>query len=97
MELLLIILAMGLVTYLPRFLPVLIMERWGLPKGAERWLKGIPYAALGALIFPGILFVDENRPLVGLIGGLVAALLAYLRLPILLVILGAIGAVMLLA
>ena len=53
MMLLLIILGMAVVTYLPRMLPVLIIDRFTPPAWLNRWLKSIPYAALGALIFPG--------------------------------------------
>jgi branched-subunit amino acid transport protein len=95
MQLFLVIVAMGIVTFLPRVLPVLIMDKWALPTWMKRWLKAVPYAALGALIFPGILFVDPDRPWVGLVGGMVAFALAMLRLPLLAVILGAIITVIL--
>lgn len=94
MLLFLVIAAMGIVTFLPRLLPVLIMNKWALPPWVKRWLKAVPYAALGALIFPGILTVDPGRPWVGLVGGLVACILALLRLPFLIVILGAVAAVL---
>lgn len=94
MMLLLIILGMAVVTYLPRMLPVLIIDRFTPPAWLNRWLKSIPYAALGALIFPGILTVD-TLPWVGIIGGIVAVFLAFLRLHIILVIFGSIGAAIL--
>lgn len=89
MRLFLIILGMGLVTFLPRVLPVFLLDKYGLPPWAIRWLKGVPYAALGALIFPGILTVDPSRPWVGLVGGAVAFVLALFKLPLLAVIVGA--------
>ncbi|MDQ0339595.1 branched-subunit amino acid transport protein [Caldalkalibacillus uzonensis] len=89
MDLFLIIIAMGLVTFLPRFLPAVLLDRIRIPEWAGRWLQAIPYAALGALIFPGILAVYD-QPLVGLAGGLVAVIVALLRLHIILVISGAI-------
>mgnify|MGYP001198261942 CR=1 FL=1 len=95
MGLFLIILAMGLVTFLPRVLPVFLLDKYALPPWAIRWLKGVPYAALGALIFPGILTVDPNRPWVGLAGGAAAFLLALLKLPLLAVIGGALLTVIL--
>ncbi len=81
----LIILGMFLVTYIPRLIPVFIVERVTLPKWLEKWLICIPYAALSALIFPSILAIDEN-PYVGVIGGLVAIVAAYLRVHIIFVI-----------
>ena len=88
-----IILGMALVTYIPRMLPVLLIGQRSVSPWMERWLANIPYAALGALIFPGILSVEEGEPLVGIAGGAVAALLACFRLNMLIVIAGAIGTV----
>lgn len=76
MKVLLLILGMTVVTYLPRLLPALVLDRFSLPPWFRRWLKAIPYAALGALIFPGLLEVDREQPLVGLTGGMVALLLS---------------------
>lgn len=91
-----IILGMAIVTLMPRIMPLLIVGRIGFPQWINRFLAAIPYAALGALIFPGILTVDENQPTIGLIGGLVAIVLSFLRLHILIVIAGAILTVALL-
>lgn len=88
-----IIAGMALVTYIPRMLPVLLIGQRNVSPWTGRWLKSIPYAALGALIFPGILTVEQGEPLVGLAGGAVAAILAFFRLNMLIVIVGAIGAV----
>lgn len=92
----LIIAGMAVVTLIPRWLPVIIIGRVSFPKWVNDWLSYIPYAALGALIFPGILSVDAENPSFGLIGGLVAVLLAFFRCHILLVIFGSIATVMVL-
>lgn len=91
-----IILGMALVTYIPRLLPVFILDRLVLPDWVKRWLNNIPYAALGALIFPGILTVDSTHPWIGLAGGLVAVIIACFRLHLLYGIAGSIATVMLL-
>ncbi len=83
-----IIFGMMLVTYIPRLLPGLLMDHFHPPAWFERWLKNIPYAALGALIVPGI-FTVETR-LLGLVSGLVAVLLSWLRVHIVLVMAGAV-------
>ncbi|MFD1422136.1 AzlD domain-containing protein [Laceyella tengchongensis] len=88
-----IILGMSVVTMVPRLLPAWIMDRMVIPGFVDRLLKNIPYAALGALIFPGVLLIDSN-PVFGLIGGGVAVVLAYFRMHMMLVIIGAIAAVM---
>ena len=73
----LMVLGMGVVTYLPRTLPLLLGSEMRLPLWLERWLKLVPYAALGALIFPGILTVDPARPWIGILGGIAAAAVAW--------------------
>ncbi len=54
---LLLVAAMGAVTYLPRALPLLALARRRLPQGLVDWLGLIPVALLAALIAP-ILFAD---------------------------------------
>jgi branched-subunit amino acid transport protein len=88
-----IIAGMAFVTYIPRMLPAILLGQRNVSPWIGRWLKSIPYAALGALIFPGILTVEKGEPLVGLAGGIVAAVLAFFRMNMLIVIVGAIGAV----
>ncbi len=48
---------MGLVTYLPRALPLLYLSQKKLPQGLKDWLGLIPAAILSALLAPA-LFVD---------------------------------------
>jgi branched-subunit amino acid transport protein len=83
-----IIFGMMLVTYIPRLLPGLFMDHFHPPVWFERWLKNIPYAALGALIVPGIFAGDTW--LIGLVSGAVAVLLSWLRVHIVLVMAGAV-------
>ncbi len=54
---LLLVAAMGAVTYLPRALPLLALARRRLPQGVVDWLGLIPVALLAALVAP-ILFAD---------------------------------------
>lgn len=93
MELFLTIVGMALVTYIPRLLPIIVTDRLRLPSWANLWLRSIPYAALGALIFPGIMSVDKSLPWIGLAGGLMAVVLAFIRLHIIYVIIGSIVSV----
>ncbi len=96
MKTLLLILGMALVTYIPRLLPAIFLDRVQFPAWFQKWLKSIPYAALGALIFPGVLLVDQDQPLIGIIGGLAALGLSLLKLHITLVMAGSICTVLLL-
>ncbi len=90
MIILYIIIGMAIVTAVPRFIPAILVDRFVFRDWMNRWLQAIPYAALGALIFPGILSVKEGAPHIGIIGGIVATLLAYIGLNIIFVVIGAI-------
>lgn len=90
LEVLLLFLAGMLVTYIPRMLPALFIGKLTFSPKFERFLKLIPYTAMTALIFPGILKVDSNHPAVGLVGGGVAALLAYWKMPLIVCVIGAV-------
>ena len=96
MKTIFLILGMALVTYIPRVIPAIFLDRFRFPAWFSKWLKSIPYAVLGALIFPGVLFVKEEQPLLGLAGGLAALILALLNLHITIVMAGAIVIVYLL-
>ncbi|MEC2160681.1 AzlD domain-containing protein [Virgibacillus halodenitrificans] len=90
-----IIVGMCIVTMIPRLLPAFIVDKLQFKDWINRWLNAIPFAALGALIFPGILSVRPDQPHIGLIGGLVAIGLAYIGLNVILVVAGAIATVFL--
>lgn len=88
-----IIIGMSLATMIPRLIPAYIVDKLIFRDWINRWLNAIPYAALGALIFPGILSVYPEKPQIGFLGGLVAIGLAYIGLNVVLVVIGAIIAV----
>lgn len=92
----LLILLMGLVTYFTRALPAVLISRWNFSPRTEKFLSLIPYTALGALIFPSILYIDPHRMEMGIVGGVVAAILALLKQPVIVCVLGAIGSNLLL-
>ena len=92
MEVLLIILGMTAVTYIPRALPAVILDKLKFSAKVEKFLKLIPYTAMTALIFPGIFTVDTAHPAIGIVGGLVAILLAWHKVQVVICVLAAIGA-----
>ena len=92
MEVLLIILGMTAVTYIPRALPAVILDKLKFRAKVEKFLKLIPYTAMTALIFPGIFTVDTAQPAIGIVGGLVAILLAWRKVQVIICVLAAIGA-----
>jgi branched-subunit amino acid transport protein len=91
-RLFIVVVGMALVTYLPRMLPLMALPDLKLPLRVKAFLQFIPCAALGALIFPGIITSSSHTGAVAA-GGVMAAVLAYLRLNIMLVVLGAVLAV----
>lgn len=68
---LILICGMSIVTLIPRLLPFFVLSDKPLPPFWQNVLGNIPYAILGALIFPGSLKIHEHM-WYGLIGILVA-------------------------
>ena len=60
-----LILAMGFVTYLPRMLPATLLSKRKIPDFFVKFLSFVPTAVLSALLFPGVLIV-ENKLNIGL-------------------------------
>jgi len=88
------VLLMALVTYLPRLIPMTLLRGRKLGPGFQNFLKCVPFAVLGALIFPEILYSTTSVSSAAV--GLAAALaLSLLRLNVVLVVLGSILAVFL--
>ena len=58
------------------------MERLNFSPKFEKFLNLIPYTALAALICPGVLTVDNQLWYIGLIGAIVAAGLAWKKVPL---------------
>jgi len=69
------IIGMGMVTYIPRMLPLVVLQRVKLPPFWQGVLKNVPSATLGALIVPGIFFIHEDIwfGIIGFISAFVAA------------------------
>lgn len=91
-DIILMILGMAAVTYLPRALPAVVIDKLHFGPKVEKFLKLIPYTAMSALVFPGVFSVDAARPEVGLVGCAVAAVLAWLRMPVMVCVVAAIAA-----
>jgi len=88
-----LILGMFLVTYLPRLLPMVLTRGLTFPPLLERWLGFVPFAALGALIFPGVLTVQPDQMWIGFLGALAAFLVSWWAKNMILVLVSAILAV----
>ncbi|MBC15516.1 MAG: branched-chain amino acid ABC transporter [Desulfovibrio sp.] len=57
---LLTIVGMTLVTYIPRFVPVLALASRTLPEPLIRWLSYVPTAVLSAMLVPSLLLKDAS-------------------------------------
>ena len=62
-EYLMLVLGMGIVTYLPRWVPLIFLSRRRLPELLRLWLDFIPAAVLSALILPALVTTGEPRHL----------------------------------
>lgn len=88
-KLLLIVAGMAAATYIPRMAPMVLLKDMKLPKFLKSFFEFIPFAALGALIFPGI-FTSTGDIGSAVVGCLVSIILALFRLNIMIVVLGGI-------
>ena len=86
---------MFLVTFLPRLIPFLFARQLDLPPWIKKWLKFFPYAALGALIFPGILEAVPGKPALAAGAGILAAVCSLFIRNITVIVVLAIAAVLL--
>ena len=84
------ILGMAIVTYIPRAIPLTFLEGRELPSAIQNVLRNIPYAVLGALIFPAIFFIQENIWF-GVLGAATAFGIAFLGANVMVVVLGSIA------
>ncbi|MCA9929101.1 MAG: AzlD domain-containing protein [Anaerolineales bacterium] len=80
MNIWLIIIGMGVITYLIRLTPILLLERVGLRDELRQALRFVPAAVLSAIVFPELLMpggtldisLGNERLLAGLLAGVVA-------------------------
>lgn len=93
-QLLLYIAVMAGVTYLIRMLPLAIFKTRINSRFLRSFLYYVPYAVLGAMTFPAILFSTNTLPS-AIAGFLVALVLAFFERSLLTVALSACGAVLL--
>ena len=91
MNVFLLIFFMMLVTYMPRMLPSLFVEKLYIGKKFRKFLELIPYTAMAALIFPGVIGVDPNMWAVGAIGALVSVAFSLInKMPLMVVVVAAV-------
>jgi len=62
-EYLAVIVGMGIVTYVPRWLPLVLLTRRRLPLWLVEWLDFIPASILSALVVPYLITTGDPRHL----------------------------------
>ena len=62
-KLLILMIGMGVVTYLPRWLPLFGLSRKQFPPWLETWLDFIPAGVLSALVLPALVVGGDPRRL----------------------------------
>lgn len=62
-EYVLLVLGMGIVTYIPRWFPLFFLSQRRLPQWFVEWLDLIPVAILSALIFSDLFVTGDPRQL----------------------------------
>ena len=77
-----VIIGCALVTFIPRVIPALFIDKLDFSPKVDKFLNLIPYTALAALICPGVLTVDNQLWYIGLIGAIVAAGLVWKKVPL---------------
>ncbi|MEC3655365.1 AzlD domain-containing protein [Bacillus siamensis] len=60
LDILLIVLGTGIVTLLPRVIPLLFLSKVELPKWFLSWLSFVPVTVMTALLGQELLFEDDN-------------------------------------
>lgn len=88
MQMAIYILVMASVTYLIRMIPFTLFRQKIRSRFFRSFLHYIPYAVLTAMTIPAIFYSTNNLP-TAVAGTLVAAVLAYLRQPLIVVALAA--------
>lgn len=91
-SLIFLIFGMAAVTYVPRLMPFLLLNRLRIPHRVNAFLKAIPVAAIGALIVPGVLTATPELPAAALTGMGFALVYGLFRGGIIVPVLGAVGA-----
>jgi len=87
---LLLIFGMMFVTYIPRLLPFAMVLEKKLPSKLIKFLQFIPYAALGALIVPGVFSAIPEMPQASILGISFAFVYAWYKGGIIMPVLGSI-------
>lgn len=85
-----LILGMALVTYLPRFIPLVVISKRQLNERFRLFLVYIPFTSLSILMARGVLTASSDMKIPTIVGVIVASLLAYTQKNVILSVVGGI-------
>lgn len=74
-----LIIGMTLVTYIPRFLPLMILSEDMVKPKVRQFLQYIPYTSLSILLIRGILTSPAEMRIPTIIGIVMSAFMAYIK------------------
>ncbi|WP_202976455.1 AzlD domain-containing protein [Anaerophilus nitritogenes] len=86
----LLIVGMMIVTYIPKLIPFFILSKEKIPTKLNKFLKLIPYTALGALLIPDVFYTTPSIPQASILGIGFAAIYVWHKGGIIIPILGSI-------
>lgn len=72
-----LVIGMALVTYLPRIIPLMLLNDRKLNRKLEEFLYYIPYTSLSILIIRGIMTADSDMVIATIAGIGIAGILSY--------------------
>ncbi len=87
-----LIIGMGLVTYIPRLIPLLFLTNKALSPKLKQFLQFIPYTSLSILIVRGVLTSTSDMLFPTFVGIALAGIVAYFKSNLVLSVLVAIAA-----
>lgn len=59
-QIVILIIGMAIVTYIPRFLPILLLSKKEISPSFSRWMSFIPVSIFSALVASDIFFWDDS-------------------------------------
>lgn len=77
-EYIILLVGMGAVTFIPRWLPLFFLSRRRLPEWFVAWLDLVPAAVLSALLLPALVVTGEPKTVVLFRPELIAAVPTFL-------------------
>ena len=86
-----LVIGMMAVTYLPRVIPLVLLQNAKLPPFLQKFLQVLPVCALGALLIPEMLGSIPDNPIAAVVGTAPAGVVSLTRGGLLLSVVAGVG------